>query len=103
MINVAREPIYRFDISKKRLDTVAALLPQLMQKLTQDEFLQIIIELQLYDGLTFDEQGNPSVDMTELQQVALVAGMAAVVEAGIKQVLSDRYRDPGSDILTILS
>lgn len=95
----AIEPIYRFDVSVKRLDAVSKVLGDMMTKLNQQQFLDVLMEIGLADGLKWVD-GKPTMNMTELQQCALAAALAAAAEGGCKMVVNDRYKDP-SDIFEL--
>lgn len=93
----AVEPIYRFEVSQARLEKVSETLSLMMTRLNQQQFMDILFEIGLADGLVWSDDGKPTMNMTELQQCALVAALAAAVEAGTKQVVNARYKD-ASDI-----
>lgn len=71
-------------------------LDLLMERLNQQQFLDVLMEMGLADGLQWTN-GKPAMNMTELQMVGLTAALAAAAEAGCKMVVNDRYKDP-SDI-----
>lgn len=99
---MASEPIYRFNVTADRLAKAQKVLADVHNRITNEQFMEVVIELVLYDGVTF-ENNKVKINLTELQQCALAAGLGAAIEGGCKQVLSDKYHDPSSDILTILN
>lgn len=100
----ASDPFYVFNISPERLARAqAALDPKgpIMSAVNEQQFMEIMFEIGLADGIALDEAGKFTMNLTDLQIVAVVASLSAVVEGGCKQILQERHRDPGADIFTI--
>lgn len=72
------------EIKQDRVDAAQRVLGEKIKQLNDPEIMTLMIasELNLYDGVKYDEDGLLTFDLTDLQLVALAAGTAAVAEVG---------------------
>ena len=72
------------DVKAERADRAAQIVAEKMRELTDPETMLLMIanEMRFYDFVYYDEDGNLTFDLTDLQMVGLAAAVAAVAEAG---------------------
>jgi hypothetical protein len=77
------DPLYRSKVDPQRLQTALAVIADAANKLTYDRAIEVIHELGYGDAITYKEEERGSfqpgygLNLTELQTVAVAAGLAA--------------------------
>lgn len=84
------KPLVEFEVKPERIDKALTVFKQARSMMTFETFVHIVFELGYGDAITFDAQGRPDLNMTDLQFVALAAGMAAVTEN--RGAMVERFR-----------
>lgn len=88
-------PVYEFEVSDGRMEKAMAAYQHATKVLGREIVLDVFHELGLGDAIGYgpgEAPGEPSqfiIDMTKVQFCALAAALAAVVEQGGRQRLSD--------------
>ena len=67
-------------VSKKRVATALRIILKTQQVLTDEQFFEILDELQWFNLSGYNSSGRIQVQLTDLQQVALAAALAAYWE-----------------------
>jgi hypothetical protein len=70
------------EVREERVDTAQRVFSDKWRLLTDEQRLMVFAELNLYDCVSYNADGDLVCTATDLQLVALAAAFAAVVEAG---------------------
>lgn len=82
------DPLYRAKVAPERLQKAQQVIAAATDRLTYDRTIEVIHELGYGDAIQFVEDSRGefepryNLDLTELQLVALAAGLAASAECG---------------------
>jgi hypothetical protein len=71
-----------FEVMPNRIDMAVKVFSEKWALLTDEQRLMVFAELNLYDCVSYNPDGDLQCIATDLQMVALAAAFAAVVEAG---------------------
>lgn len=88
------KPVYEFEVTDERMEKARVAYEHALGVLGREVVIDVFMELGFGDALGYEptsdeDAGHFLIDMTKVQFCALAAGLAAVVERGGVQRLSD--------------
>lgn len=83
-------PLYRFEVTESRMDKALDAIRKACAVLSSDQAFEVLYEVGLDGGVSFDEEHHLQLDLTELQYVAAAAAISAAAETHGRQVLNEQ-------------
>lgn len=81
-------------MTEKRIESALAAIKRASTILSTDQAFEVFYELGLDEGVSFNDEHQLQLDLTELQYVAAAAGLSAAAESRGKQVLNEYVQQP---------